>query len=126
VSRRRRLIVNHTPTLVLLAALCVGACGPTPKPPVTTPPAPDARVDPAPRGGKIVFECEPAEATITVDGTARGTAAEIVARGGLTLPQGLHRFEVTLKGHTTYRLELNLGDKPEKIGVRLRPLPGRP
>jgi hypothetical protein len=114
-----------TLTLALVAStvLTVDACGPTPKPPVTTPPAPDARAAPARRDGKIVFDCDPAEATITVDGTRRGTAAEIAARGGLVLPQGLHRFEVTLASYATYRIELNLGDKPERIGVRLRPQP---
>ena len=106
---------------LLLLVACSG-CGPASKPPTVTPPRPDAAAAPAPRTGKILFYCEPSRATVTVDGTPRGTAAESAAQGGLVLPQGLHRLEVSLEGYRTYRLELNLGDRLERIEIKLQPV----
>ena len=112
--------------LVLVLALSLlfaaSGCGPATAPPrPTPPPAPDAG-PPAPRGGLIFFECTPADAQITVDGTARGSAEEISRAGGLRLPIGLHRFEITRDGYRAYRIELNVADKPERLRVQLQPV----
>jgi hypothetical protein len=87
-----------------------------------TAPTTDAAPAAPPTAGKVTFACEPAEAEIRVDGTSVGQAAAINARGGLPLPFGAHRFEIAHPEHETLRLELNIGEKPEVIRVKLQPL----
>jgi hypothetical protein len=66
-----------------------------------------------------VVDCEPTSARVTIDGESRGTVAETAAAGGLALPRGLHRIEISADQHGTFRLELNLGAKTERIQVKL-------
>lgn len=104
-----------------LLALALGvSCGPAGKQPVrAAPPQPDAA---AANTGMIHVDCEPADALVRVDGEDQGAAAEITRRGGLTLPYGLHRIEITKEGHRPFRLELILGPKVETIKVQLQPV----
>jgi len=101
----------------------IGGCGPAGKQPVHITPgvdaAPPVRVE---HTGRIIVDCTPASAVVNVDGQDHGEAGQIAARGGLTLPRGLHRIEISLPGHRPFRFELILGDKPETIKVQLQPL----
>lgn len=120
VTRRapRRWCLLSTCGLVALALCC--SAPPRKAPERPAPPAADAAAPPA--GGRVSFACEPAEAEIRVDGEPKGTVAEINARGGLTLSFGAHRFELAHPGHQTFRVELNIGEKPEVIRVKLQPI----
>jgi len=101
-------------------AVLLAACGSTGGPPAPVPPPTPSNT------GRIEFDCQPAEAWVVVDGERRGTVAEISRQGGLVLPQRVHRFEVTREGFRPYRIELNLGGKPEIIRVRLDPMTTTP
>jgi len=101
--------------LVATCLLMIGGCGTPAPPPVKNLPATDT----SPAGGRILFECTPPDARVTVDGEPVATAAEISARGGLTLAPGLHRLEISHPGFRPYRLELNLKDQTETIKVQL-------
>ena len=87
-----------------------------------TAPAADAAPAAPPSTGRVTFACEPLAAEVRVDGASVGPAAAINARGGLPLPFGPHRFEIAHPDHETLRLELNIGEKPEVIRVKLQPL----
>jgi hypothetical protein len=96
------------------------SCGPAGKQPVrATPPQPDAATE---KTGMIHFDCEPADVQVRVDGEDKGAAVEISRQGGLALPYGLHRIEITKEGHRPFRLELILGPKAETIKVELQPV----
>ena len=116
--------LTNVAAIALFAALvlaCSG-CGSSGKRPEHRPPLTDAmtqiRVEPT---GRIVLDCTPPEAKVNVDGLDHGTAAEVARKGGLTLPLGLHRVEITLDGYRPFRFELILGDKPEQLKVSLQP-----
>lgn len=104
----------------LTAALFCTAC-PTKKQPVQTLPSTDGGVHAEPTG-RIDVRCTPAEAVVNVDGNDHGTAAEVAQKGGLVLPHGLHRLEISHPGYRTFRFELILGEKPEKLEVQLQPV----
>ena len=110
--------MRATPALALTV---LAACGPSGKRPAHPGRGAAAAANaPSQPTGRITFDCEPADAHVTVDGDAWGTAASIAARGGLELPQGLHRIEISRPGYRTFRFELILKDTPEKIEVRLK------
>jgi len=105
--------------LALLVLALSLACGQPAKPPAQPPPpAPPVRVEAT---GRINIECTPTSAQVNVDGRDHGTAAEVVRSGGLVLPKGLHRIEITLEGYRPFRFELILGEKPETLKVHLQP-----
>lgn len=112
-------VTSLLPLVLVLSSL---ACGSPAKPPVRPPPPVGegkVRVEPA---GNIVIECTPGAAQVNIDGQDHGTATEIGRKGGLTLPKGLHRIEITLEGYRPFRFELILGDKPERLEVQLQPV----
>jgi hypothetical protein len=116
-SMKRSMVLLVT-SLFLLGQGCGSAGNPPPQTP--PPPIPDvAPPDPA-NQGLILFDCQPTESRITVDGIAQGTAAAISTKHGLHLPRGLHRIEIGKEGFKTFRVELNLGEQPEVISVQLR------
>ena len=108
--------------LALAALLAAASCRTPPPEGPNRQPAPDASIDAAERAsGRIVFDgCEPPEAVVLVDGLRRGTIAEISGKGGLELERGVHRIEIKAAGHRSFRLELKLGARQEKISVKLK------
>lgn len=111
-----------------LVALLGSGCGPSAAPPPRTAPrmVGSPATQPAARSGRILLDCQPADAVVVVDGTQRGAVSEVARRGGLTLPLGLHRIEITRDGFRPYRLELSLGEKTETIQVQLTPNEAKP
>jgi len=104
--------------LIVLFALLLAACAaPATPPPAHPPPPPRADAAPPAATGWIDLACEPEDARVVVDGEPRGTVKEL--SGGLELPRGLHRIEIASEGYRSFRLELNLGEKREKIRVKL-------
>lgn len=108
-------------TMVVSTGLLLLACGPAGKRPEHRPPAPDAATVRTESTGRIVLQCTPAGANVNVDGKDYGSAATIAEKGGLTLPHGLHRIEITMDGYRPFRFELILGAKPEHLEVSLQP-----
>ena len=109
--------------LAAVAAAAVSCSGMAPaRPPVqgTGKTLPHA-ASPASTTGRVQIVCEPARAEVLVDGQLRGTAASIRERGGLQLPFGLHRIEIRLAGYQPFRIELEVGERPEVIRVKLEP-----
>jgi len=88
-------------------------------PPKPLPKATDAG-PPAPRVGELRIECDVPDATVTVDGEARGTVAAVSAAGGLRLAPGTHRLQLVREGYRTYRIELNVGARGESLKVKLQ------
>jgi len=115
-------------SLVLTMVLMLVACGPTGKQPVHTVPQTADAAPPvhAVATGRITIDCTPVDARVNIDGQDHGTSKEVSVKGGLTLPRGLHRIEISLEGHRPFRFELILGEKPETIKVQLQPLPQPP
>lgn len=76
--------------------------------------------------GRVRLECRPADADVRVDGVTQGRAADFAAPGGLDLPPGLHRIEVSKTGYVTHRTEVVVSEEvTTTIPVTLRPLPAR-
>jgi hypothetical protein len=109
--------ISRRAALALL--LLVGCATPPPLPPAHKAPSQPDLGAPRSSSGRIVIGCEPDSARVMVDGDPRGSVAEIATAGGLELPRGLHRIEIAAEGYRTFRLELNLGEKPETIQVKL-------
>ena len=106
--------------LALLVLALSLACGqPAKRSAEPGPPAPHVRVEAT---GRINIECTPTSAQVNIDGRDHGTAEDLVRAGGLVLPKGLHRIEVTLEGYRPFRFELILGEKPETLKVHLQPV----
>jgi hypothetical protein len=112
--------------LYLASVLSVSGCGGAPTPPPMPLPRPDAAAPAAASTGRILFECTPPDADIVVDGTSRGTAADLARAGGLAIAFGLHRFEIARTGFRAFRIELKVGEKPERLRVQLKPIAAAP
>lgn len=108
----------------LCALLLVFACGPKPPPEAPAkPPPPPASQPPPPKPSKarISFvDCRPADATVVVDDEERGTVDEVNMRGGVEVPFGVHRIVVKRRGFESYRVELSVGEKGERIAISLQ------
>ena len=80
---------------------------------------PDAAA--APVGPSLVFEVEPADALVVLDGEPVGTGADLARNGAVKVAPGIHTIVITRSGLQTWRSELLVKDGPEIIRVRLRP-----
>jgi hypothetical protein len=114
---------------ILAAAAMACASAPRPPPPAPTPapvqaPAPPPAV-PAPRAPSapetgLLFEVEPAEAQIAVDGQPYGTVADLASRGGvLALAPGIYQVSLRAPGYATWRAEVAVRTGTEPIRVKL-------
>ncbi|HEY6106802.1 MAG TPA: PEGA domain-containing protein [Anaeromyxobacteraceae bacterium] len=114
---------------VLAAAAMACASPPRPPPPPPSPaPAPPPAA-PAPRAPSaaetgLLFEVEPAEAQIAVDGQPYGTVAELASRGGvLALAPGIYQVSLRAPGYATWRAEVAVRTGTEPIRVKLTKKP---
>jgi hypothetical protein len=112
---------------VASAALgCASAPKPRPAdpPPATAAPA-AAPVETTPRAPEgavtgLVFRVDPADAQISIDGTPRGTVADLADhRGLLPLAPGIYQVSLKAPGFVTWRAEVALRTGTETIGVSL-------
>ncbi len=127
----RRLEIT-TSLAALLAATAVGCASapaptPVPAPAAAKPPPPPAAAAPrapsAPETG-LLFEVEPAEAQIAVDGQPYGTVAQLAARGGvLALAPGIYQVSLRAPGYATWRAEVAVRTGTEPIRVKLTKKP---
>jgi hypothetical protein len=116
-----RLPLTAAAALLALATAC-GERRPAELAPPPPAPVPDAAPRaPARRLGRLWLDCKPDHATVIVDTAPRGSVREIATRGGLVLSLGVHRLEVRARGYRTYRLELNIVERPEHLVVQLQP-----
>lgn len=122
--------------LALAVAGSVG-CAATPKPlpgsspaaasapsPLPTQPGPAAPRAPNAAVTGLVFTVEPLDAQISIDGTPRGTVADLAARQGLLLlAPGIYEVSVTAAGYVTWRAEVALrtGTEPIRVSLARKP-----
>ena len=74
---------------------------------------------PAPRDGargEVIFEIDPPDASIYVDGEFYGKASQVTR---LELPAGAHRIEVVRPGYRTEETEVQVDGDTRKVVVRL-------
>jgi len=95
----------------LVAGCGGGAAKPAPRPPVEP-----VKIE---QHG-LVLEVEPVDAEVEIDGTSRGSAAELQA---VQLEPGAHQIIIRKAGHETWRGEVEITTRSEKIQVRLVPAP---
>lgn len=111
-------------SLPALLLLCCGLFACPKNKPLTPPPppAPPASL-PAPAKtptARILFvDCKPADATVEVDDVERGTVDQLSMNGGLEVSLGVHRIVVRRAGFESYRVELSVGEKGERISIQL-------
>lgn len=78
------------------------------------------RPSPSPTGdrnrGEVVFEIEPGDASVYVDGEFYGKAAQLTR---LELPVGRHRVEVVRPGYKTEETEINVLGETTRVVVKL-------
>ncbi|QSQ18853.1 PEGA domain-containing protein [Pyxidicoccus parkwayensis] len=94
-------------------------------------PAPGAELPveaPAPRhlaeGPGLRFDVYPASAEVIINGQKVGTANSLRSGDGLfAVPPGIHQVSIRSAGYTTWRAEVSVGDRPERIQVSLTPTP---
>ncbi|MBW2731041.1 MAG: hypothetical protein JRH20_01540 [Deltaproteobacteria bacterium] len=116
-------IRQHRKTLILfLFTAPLMACTPKPKPVVPQKPLPVRPSAPIKvTTAKILFvDCKPADATVVVDEVPRGSIDELSMHGGLELPFGVHRILIRRRGYESYRVELSLEQKGERISIELK------
>lgn len=108
----RRLVLL---SCFLTFSACVHSESAVERDPVPPPPAAVA----APESG-LSFEVVPAECELVIDGRSYGklTAVELV-QGVLPLPPGLYQVSLKHPGFITWRAEVALGMKVERMKVAL-------
>lgn len=111
--------------LAAILAAAAMACASAPRPPPPTPAPAPAPAAPAPRAPSapetgLLFEVEPAEAQIAVDGQPYGTVGELASRGGvLVLAPGIYQVSLRAPGYATWRAEVAVRTGTEPIRVKL-------
>jgi hypothetical protein len=70
------------------------------------------------------FDVLPADAEVLVNGQKVGTAGGLGGGGGLlAVPPGIYQVSIRYPGHVTWRAEVTVGERPERIQVSLAPSP---
>ncbi|HET6922747.1 MAG TPA: PEGA domain-containing protein [Anaeromyxobacteraceae bacterium] len=119
-----RFEITRSLAAILAAAAMACASAPRPPPAPTSAPAPSPaavapRAPSAPETG-LLFDVEPAEVQIAVDGRLQGTVAELASRGGvLPLAPGIYQVSLRAPGYATWRAEVAVRAGSEPIRVRL-------
>jgi hypothetical protein len=115
----------------LFAAALVGfACATSPavrseaKPAAEPSLPPPPRVEPSatavrPSGPSLVFNVQPPEAEVVVDGVSHGSVRALGAGGMLRVLPGIYRVSLRAPGYITWRAEVAVKDAPEVIQVTL-------
>jgi hypothetical protein len=67
-------------------------------------------------GGEVLFEVDPADASVYIDGEFHGKASQL---SKVVLPPGRHRIEVVRPGYRTEETEIEVGGEPRKVIVKL-------
>ncbi|WP_158625233.1 PEGA domain-containing protein [Corallococcus terminator] len=73
------------------------------------------------RATGLKFDVMPESARVFVDGRAVGFARQLESL--VTLAPGVHQVSVQAEGHSTWRAEVMVGDRPEPIQVTLSASP---
>ncbi len=69
--------------------------------------------------GIVTVEVDPADAAVDIDGTPRGSAADL--QGSVTLSSGTHQIVIRKPGFEIWRGEVEVRDQTEKLQVKLVP-----
>ena len=69
--------------------------------------------------GGLVFNVNPEDAEVFIDGVAQGKASEFVQERYLKVSAGTHRLELRAEGYQTYSREVFIGPSIERIETAL-------
>lgn len=69
--------------------------------------------------GGLIFNVNPGEAEVVLDGIAQGKASDFTQERYLKVPAGVHRVELRLEGYETYSREVVIGTSLERIEAAL-------
>ena len=69
--------------------------------------------------GGLIFNVNPRNAEVLVNGVVQGRASDFTQERYLKLPNGTHRLELRAEGHETYTKEIFIGSSLERIEVAL-------
>ena len=100
-------------SLVVVGVLAT--CSSPPKPVPKPPPVEVAK----PEHAKLLLDVAPGDAEVDIDGTTRGAASTL--QETVMLDPGAHQIIIRKPGFVTWRGEVEITDKTEKISVQLVP-----
>ncbi len=98
--------------VTVLGSIGAAACGSKPKPkpiPVVVPVKAEIT--------GLVFDVEPADAEVEIDGSMHGPAGQLPST--VELPPGAHQIIIRKEGFQTWRGEVEITARTERIQVRL-------
>jgi hypothetical protein len=110
--------------IALVVAVAAFACGPRKKQTETPRTTSGTEVDAGfvDKGPGVSLNVEPQDAFISIDGRSLGTLAEMGGPNGFVkLEPGLHQIVVRKPGFRTWRAEVTVRDKSERIHIVLEP-----
>lgn len=102
-------------TLLPWCLLVVGCVHAPPPAPAPAEPAPASSPAPEVQGPGLSFEVEPPDAELILDGESRGP----VPQGVLLLPPGVYQVSLKASGYATWRAEVSVGTRVERVKVQL-------
>lgn len=112
--------LSSSSAALVAAALFLGGCAGSR--PAVRPAGADERTEvmPIQRPG-LLFQVEPREAQITIDGKPFGRVSDLAGTGGLlALDPGLYQVSLKAPGYVTWRAEVAVrGDQAEPIRITL-------
>jgi len=69
--------------------------------------------------GGLIFNVNPPEAEVLLDGVVQGRASDFTQERYLKVSAGIHRVELRSEGYETYSREVNIGTSLERIEAAL-------
>ena len=69
--------------------------------------------------GGLIFNVNPGDAEVLIDGVVQGKASDFPQERYLKVPGGTHRLELRAEGYETYTREIFIGTSLERIETAL-------
>jgi hypothetical protein len=88
--------------------------------PENTPPPKEVKNAPPPNVPGLIIHVEPPDAELIIDGVNHGMASRVETdHGVVALKSGIYQVSFKRTGYISWRAEVTVNDKPEKIEVTL-------
>jgi len=69
--------------------------------------------------GGLIFNVNPEDADVILDGVAQGKASDFTQERYLKVPNGPHQLELRASGYETYKREIFIGSSLERVETSL-------
>ncbi len=69
--------------------------------------------------GGLIFNVNPGDAEVVLDGVVQGKASDFTQERYLKVAAGVHRLELRLEGYETFSREINIGTSLERVETAL-------